>query len=69
MAISPNKTNTPLPSWHHTHTPLPSLPVSFLIKMGKSGKRGDNPIHDRKIFWVNFQEKREKNEIGYLNIL
>jgi hypothetical protein len=37
--------------------------------MGKSGKRGDNPIHDRKIFWVNFQEKREKNEIGYLNIL
>jgi hypothetical protein len=37
--------------------------------MGKSGKRGDNPIHDQKIFWVNFQEKREKNEIGYLNIL
>jgi len=26
--------------------------------MGKSGKRGDNPLHDRKIFWVNFQEKR-----------
>ena len=74
MGIFFNKTNTPSYPASFPY-PLPSLPVSFLNKTGKSGKRGDNPIHDQKIFWVNFQEKRGMNDenrlcySAFLNVL
>jgi hypothetical protein len=57
----------PLPTRHHSHTPLPSLPVSFLNKTGKSRKRGDNDPFDTKIFREILEKRGMKDENIYEN--